>query len=142
MSTPAPHYAEDDSSREADGWPEPRRLGSAIRPARQPYRRRRSGDRTWVVLAVMGLALGVVALVWYLSLNRSSPPAKLTVPRVVGMREPAAVRRLTMEGFNVRAIERPGEGRRGRVFGQLPEPPATLDRGAIVTIRVASGLTP
>jgi eukaryotic-like serine/threonine-protein kinase len=137
MSTPASHYAEDESSRENDAWPEPRR-GSPIRPAPQPRRRRQPADFVWAVLAAMGLALGAVAVVWYLSLNRSSPPAQLTVPRVVGMKEAAAVRRLTTEGFNVRAIERPADAKPGHVFQQRPEPLTTLDRGATVTIRVAA----
>jgi hypothetical protein len=141
MSTPAPRYADDDSSREDDGWPEPRRGDSPIQPAPRPRRRRLPGDLVWVVLAVAGLALGVVAVVWFLSLNRSSPPAQLTVPRVVGMKEAAAVRRLTTEGFNVRAIEGPGDAKPGHVFQQRPEPLKTLDRGATVTIRVANGRT-
>ncbi len=145
MSTPAPRYAEDDPEGGTHGWPEPppRRQQQHPVPAGPPPRRRRSSrDFAWLGPAVLGLVLAVAAGIWYLSLDRTAPPADLTVPSVVGLPETTAVQRLTTKGFNVRAVERPGEAKAGRVFQQRPSANSQLARGATVTIRVANGQTP
>lgn len=142
MSTPAPRHVDDDRPGEEHGWPQAHPRQAPIRSAPPPRRGRSPRDFTWLALAALGLALGAAAVVWYLSLNRSSPPSRLTVPPVVGMREGAAVKRLTTEGFNVRAIERPGDAKAGRVFAQRPAPLSTLARGATVTLSVADGRKP
>ena len=144
MPTPAPRYAEEETLAEEHGWPEPRprRRPAGPAPAAAPRPRRSPRDHAWVWLAILGLALGAAAAIWYLSLNRTAPPATLTVPRVLGRPEAAAVRQLTREGFNVRAVERPGNAEPGHVFAQRPAPFATLARGATVTIRVADGRKP
>lgn len=95
----------------------------------------------WVTLALLGLAAAAAAAIWYLTLRRSSPSV-LTVPRVVGLREPLAVRRLTSEGFGVREIDQPGAAPSGVVFAQKPSAGAELGRGTMVTIRVSNGQRP
>ena len=145
MSTPAPRYAEDDPDVGAHGWPEPRPRRPQQRPVPSgpsPKRRRSPRDFTWLGLAALGLALAVAAGIWYLSLERTAPPAELTVPSVVGLPETTAVQRLTTKGFNVRAVERPGAAKAGRVFQQRPSANSLFARGATVTIRVANGQTP
>ena len=129
MPAPARRYDHADDL----GWPEPRRSVRAAPPPRG--RARRDLGALW--LALLGVALAVGACVWYLSLDRTAPPAHVTMPRVVGLREQAAVARLTHDGFNVRALEQTGPGRTGIVFAQRPAATATLPRGATVTIRVS-----
>lgn len=134
MSFPAPRYAEEETRPDDHGWPQPRPTRSPPPPS---SRRRR--DRGWLLLAGLGLLLGLAAVGWYLSLGRSRAPATLTVPRVVGLDEGTAVRRLTSLGFDVQAIERPGAAKPGHVFAQRPQPRTKLASGATVTIRVAHG---
>jgi len=142
MPSPAPRFAEDETVVREHGWPEPQRRRPPVRPTPPPRRRRSPQDGSWLVLGALGLALGAAAAIWYLSLNRSSPPARLEVPRVVGKPEAVAVRQLTTKGFSVRAIEKPGNAAAGIVFSQRPAPASTIARGATVTIRVANGQKP
>ncbi|MGH3050555.1 MAG: PASTA domain-containing protein [Gaiellaceae bacterium] len=88
------------------------------------------------------MALGVVAVAWYLRLDRSAPPARPPVPSVVGVRERTAVQDLRKLGFGVRAVERPSTMRRGFVFKQYPKARTQLARGSTVTIEVANGKKP
>lgn len=90
----------------------------------------------WPVLAVLGLALAAAAAIWYIRL-RPAPPARLTVPRVVGLSESRAVRALTTEGFRVRAVEESSSSGRGIVRSQRPLAETRPARGATVTIHVA-----
>jgi PASTA domain len=145
MPRPAPGYLEDDSPDD-DAWPRPAPRSQPVQPrpaAAPPPRRRRSPlDVAWLVLALLGLALAGGAALWYVTLNRTKPPSHLAVPPVVGLRELAAVTRLTSEGFGVRAVEQPGKAPHGVVFAQTPAANKTLARGATVTIRVANGQRP
>lgn len=135
MPEPVSQYVE---TEEESGWPLP-----AARPvsiARVPPARRRTAlDAIAVLLAALGFAAAAGAAVWYLHLGRDGT---LTVPRVVGLRERAAVRELTDEGFAVRAVERPARGRRGFVVAQHPAVATRLPHGATVTIQVANGQRP
>jgi hypothetical protein len=144
MSTPAPRYAEEDPEPGTHGWPEPapRRPQRLAPGGPSPRRRRSSRDLTWLGLAALGVVLAVVAGIWYLSLDRTAAPTELTVPSVLGLPEATAVQRLTTDGFNVRAVERPGDAKAGRVFQQRPAASSPLARGATVTIGVANGQTP
>ena len=142
MPRSAVNYVEDETL-EQGGWPEPRSRPRPVRAPAPARRRSRSrSDLVWVALALLGLAAAAAAAIWYLSLNRAQPAAQLTVPRVVGMREAAAVKLLTTDGFPVRAIERAGNAPAGVVFSQRPAPRATLARGTTVTIRVGNGRKP
>jgi hypothetical protein len=140
MPRSAVHYVEDETL-EQEAWPQPRSRPRPVRTPPPPRRRQRRSrsDLVWVALALLGLAAAASAAIWYVSLNRTQPAAELTVPRVVGMREAAAVKLLTTDGFAVRAIERAGNAPPGVVFSQRPAARATLARGATVTIRVGNG---
>jgi PASTA domain len=109
----------------------PRRLAPAQR--RSP----RAAVSLW--LALLGVAVAAAAGAWYLRLDRSGPALELTVPSVVGAPEGAAVRELTSQVFAVRALEGPSNGGQGTVVRQFPRPRTILARGALVTIRVATG---
>jgi len=136
MSRPATRFAENEIAPYEDG-PEPNRR-PPVRTVTPLRPRRSTRDLTWVGLAMLGLVLGGVAVLWFLSLNRSSPPTRLTVPRVVGLSEAAAVKRLTTEGFDVRAVE-PRRGTAVRVVvSQRPSASAELARGATVLIRIGA----
>lgn len=139
MPTSAPHESHEDTIDDDFGWPLP--LPVQPRPVRRPVRAqaRRRGVPAWVVLGLLGAALAIAAGVWYARLDRSGPPQKPAVPRVIGMQENAAVNRLREAGFSVRAVLRSGNAKRGRVFAQLPAPQTALRRGATVTIDVATG---
>jgi len=138
MSTPAPRLAEDRYPVDA-GWPYSRGPSVTVVPPPAGVAAR---DLTWAALALLGVVLGAVALIWFLSLNPSAAPAKAAVPSVVGMPEAAAVRRLTSDGFEVRAIEPRSGAARGAVVAQRPTPASRLRRGAIVTIRVTNASAP
>jgi beta-lactam-binding protein with PASTA domain len=107
-----------------------------------PVRRRRRSflDVAWIALAMLGLAVAAVAAAWYIRLGRGGP-TELSVPRVVGLSERAAVHELTTEGFTVRAIEQPADASAGLVFAQRPAVHSRLSRGDVVTISVANGQT-
>jgi hypothetical protein len=111
----------------------PEELGE---PAPAAHARRRLLDRASLVLAVLGLALAAAAAIWYLRL-RPAPPATLSVPRVVGLREARAVRALTSEGFRVRAVEESSTSGRQVVTSQRPLAETRLQRGATVTIHAS-----
>jgi beta-lactam-binding protein with PASTA domain len=129
-----PQYVE--TAEEKPGsWPRPVTLARVA----QPPPRRAALDAVAVLLAVLGLAAAAGAAVWYLRLGHSD---ELTVPRVTGLREQAAVRTLTSEGFNVQAVERPASGRPGFVVAQRPRVSARLPHGTTVTIQVANGQKP
>jgi beta-lactam-binding protein with PASTA domain len=107
-------------------------------PARR--RRRSALDVTWIVLALLGLAVAAIAAAWYIRLG-GGVASELSVPRVVGLSERAAVHELTTEGFTVRAIEQPADVSAGVVFAQRPAVHARLARGEVVTISVGNGQT-
>jgi PASTA domain len=136
---PAPSYA--DPAEETDDWPLPaQRLRPVARAAPPPRRRRSLLDVAWIVLAVLGLGVAVVAAAWFVRLGRGGP-TELSVPRVVGLSEKEAVRELTTEGLAVRAVEQPAEASAGVVFAQRPRVGTRLAHGSLVTIGVANGQT-
>jgi beta-lactam-binding protein with PASTA domain len=84
------------------------------------------------------LVAAVAGAVWYLAREDKPPPA--TVPRVVGLDERAAVRRLGGEGLTASVERRRRDGTpRGVVYAQRPRGGGELGSGAIVTVLVASG---
>jgi hypothetical protein len=142
MSPAEPRFDEEETAGHGHGWPQPQGTRQPARWSPPPRRRGSSRDVTTLALAGLGLALAAACAGWYLSLNRSSPPSRLAVPRVVGQREHAAVARLTTLGFGVRAVEEPGTAPAGIVFSQRPRARTILARGATVTIDVANGEKP
>jgi PASTA domain len=143
MSSPAPRPHEEPPD-EQYGWPQPRELRqprplrrAVPQPSARPRRRSWLG-RVWLVLALLGVVLAIVAGVWY-SRIAGGPPSRLSVPTVVGLKESVAIRKLTTLGLSVRSVEMPANSKEGLVFRQRPAAGSTLPRGTTVTIDVASG---
>jgi len=87
--------------------------------------------------ALLGVAAAAAAGVWYATLKPRTPSAELTLPRVIGVPQRAAVRELTRDGLRVRVVEPKGLGGGGVVIGETPLPETTVARGSTVTLRVA-----
>ena len=87
-----------------------------------------------VLLAVAGL------LIWLFLFRGHSD--KATVPRVVGLSQSAAIRRLNDAGFNVTAVRRPAKSPAGRVFAQKPGAGSRLKKHQTVVINVSNGAAP
>jgi beta-lactam-binding protein with PASTA domain len=90
-----------------------------------------------LALAALGIAAAAAAAAWYATLPPRHRTTELTLPRVLGLPQREAVRRLTHEGLRVRVREPRGLGGVGVVVGQAPPAGTTVGRGATVTLRVA-----
>ncbi|HEX6699446.1 MAG TPA: PASTA domain-containing protein [Gaiellaceae bacterium] len=66
----------------------------------------------------------------------------VTVPRLVGLKQLAAQRKLQALGLRVRTVYVPSTKPQGTVVAQRPAPGATADRGARVRINVSNGPNP
>src|SRR5437870_4032445 len=67
----------------------------------------------WLLLVLVAVA---ALLVWLFAIRGSSDRA--TVPRVVGLSQPVAIKKLQDAGFNVTAVRKPAKSPAGRVFAQ------------------------
>ncbi|MBV8258455.1 MAG: hypothetical protein JO073_11625, partial [Actinobacteria bacterium] len=56
-------------------------------------------------LALLGIAAAAAAGIWYATLKHDRPAPELVLPRVVGLRQPTAVRELTHDGLRVKVVE-------------------------------------
>lgn len=92
----------------------------------------------WPWLAALGILAVAGLLVWLFLFNSGGGKGRV-VPAVVGLQQQAAIRRLTDEGFGVKAIVAPARRPRGIVVSQVPGGGSRLDRGASVTIHVSNG---
>jgi serine/threonine-protein kinase len=61
------------------------------------------------------------------------------VPAVVGLQQQAAIKRLTGDGYNVKAIVGPAKQPRGVVASQIPGGGSRLPKGSTVTLHVSNG---
>ena len=91
----------------------------------------------WLLLVLVAVA---ALLVWLLLL-RGHGGARV-VPNVVGLRQGAAVARLTKAGYDVTVVRAPSRRPPNVVFGQRPGGGVQLAKGQTVTIDVANGSTP
>jgi serine/threonine-protein kinase len=73
------------------------------------------------------------------SITVSKGPNEFEVPLVVGLQEDEATHKLEDAGFHVRTHESPGPETAGEVTNQDPGSGETVEKGATVTITVASG---
>ena len=116
---------------------------NGARPLAAPPR-----ESPWLwLLAIVGL-LGIAALVYFLAVRNndssSKPPpaaavAKSTVPKVVGLREPAARFQLEQQKLATTVVKLAAAQPRGIVVGQKPKQGATVPRGTAVTLVVSTG---
>jgi serine/threonine-protein kinase len=96
-------------------------------------------ENPWPWLA---LVLVVVAglLIWLFAIRGHSDRA--TVPVVVGLSQPAAIKKLNDAGFDVKAVQMPGKPPAGRVFAQKPGAGTQLKKKQVVEIDVSNGVAP
>jgi serine/threonine-protein kinase len=95
-------------------------------------------DDVWPWLALLGI-LAVAGLLVWLFVVRGNHHAKHVVPAVVGMRQQAAISRLTKAGYNVKAIVGPSKKPSGVVASQRPGGGSQLPKGSTVTLHVSNG---
>lgn len=95
-------------------------------------------DDVWPWLALLGI-LAVAALLVWLFVFRGNHHKSEVVPSVVGLQQQAAIKRLTGDGYDVKAIVGPGKQPRGIVASQIPGGGSRLPKGATVTLHVSNG---
>jgi beta-lactam-binding protein with PASTA domain len=93
-------------------------------------------ERWWLWLLLLLLLVVAGLLLWYF-LSRGSD--KRTVPDVVGLRAPAAARRLRSHDLNVVPSTAASPRPLGVVFAQRPGAGAQVDKGQDVTISISGG---
>jgi serine/threonine-protein kinase len=98
-------------------------------------------DDVWPWLAVLA-ALAVAALLVWFFVFRDRHHVKQVVPAVVGMRQQAAIAKLTGDGYAVKAFIVPATRPRGIVTAQTPGAGSQLPKNSTVTIRISSGRKP
>lgn len=109
--------------------------GTVLRETDRVEERSRFRDwLPWLLLALVGLAILIGLIVWYV--NRSSSKA---VPAVVGLRVDAAVSRLQDDGFKVQIVRQSNARAAGVVFGQNPAATTKHDDGSTVRLLVSRG---
>ena len=102
----------------------------------------------WLALLLL-VVLGGLAALYFLSREDDPEPRdtvvvttgrqSATVPRVIGLTQSAAVRRLRVAGLSSRIVRRPSRAARGIVFAQRPRPGATVPAGdGAVTLSVSA----
>jgi beta-lactam-binding protein with PASTA domain len=110
----------------------------AVAPAQAPphLRARRRSRRLFAVwtsiVVVLALALALVA--WWLGSGRWT-----TMPKIVGLQEPAAVALLEQSDLAVRSTQQFDSADAGKVTAADQEPDAELLRGSTVTLTVSAG---
>jgi eukaryotic-like serine/threonine-protein kinase len=95
-------------------------------------------DDIWPWLALLGVVVVAGLLVW-LFVFRGHHHKSQVVPSVVGLRQQAAIARLTGQGYSVKAIVGPAKGPRGVVSAQAPGGGSQLPKGSTVTLQVSNG---
>lgn len=98
-------------------------------------------DDVWPWLALLGV-LAVAGLIVWLLVFHGRNHRHHVVPGVVGMQQQAAIRQLTGEGYDVRAIVGASTRPRGVVASQSPGGGSQLPAGSTVTLRVSNGRAP
>jgi serine/threonine-protein kinase len=95
-------------------------------------------DDVWPWLALLGI-LAVAGLLVWLFVLRGHHHKSPVVPAVVGLQQQAAIKRLTGDGYNVKAIVGPAKQPRGVVASQIPGGGSRLPKGSTVTLHVSNG---
>ena len=96
-------------------------------------------ENPWPWLALVLVAVAAL-LVWLFAIRGNSDRA--TVPRVVGLSQPVAIKKLQDAGFNVTAVRQAGKPPAGRVFSQKPGAGSQLKKKQTVLIAVSNGVAP
>jgi beta-lactam-binding protein with PASTA domain len=96
-------------------------------------------ENPWPWLALVLVAVAAL-LIWLFAIRNHSD--KATVPRVVGLSQPVAIKTLNDKGFDVTAVRRPGKTPAGIVFAQKPGAGSQLKKKQTVEIDVSNGVAP
>jgi serine/threonine-protein kinase len=94
------------------------------------------GREIWPWLGALVVVVVVGLLVWFLFFRTSD---RTTVPRVVGLSQAAAVKRLNDKGFDATVVRRPAKRPRGIVVSQSPGSGTQLKKGQNVVVNVSTG---
>jgi serine/threonine-protein kinase len=92
----------------------------------------------WPWLALLGI-LAVAGLLVWLFAFRGHHHKSQVVPSVVGLGQQAAIRKLTGDGYSVKAIVGPAKAPRGVVAAQTPGGGSQLPKGSTVRLQVSNG---
>jgi beta-lactam-binding protein with PASTA domain len=94
------------------------------------------GREIWPWLGALVVVVVVGLLVWLLFFRTSD---RTTVPRVVGLGQAAAVKRLNDKGFDAIVVRRPAQRPAGIVVSQSPGSGTQLKKGQNVVVNVSTG---
>ena len=93
-----------------------------------------------VVLSACGATRTVTVTVIQTVTTATTTQATVTVPNVLGLREPLAVQQVLRAGLRVRVFRRPRASvPSGTVYEEAPPPSAGVSRGSAVTLFVSTG---
>jgi serine/threonine-protein kinase len=95
-------------------------------------------DDVWPWLLAL-LVVVVAALLVWLFVFHNGENAKPVVPAVVGLQQQVAIKRLTDDGYGVKAFVEPASRPRGIVVSQTPGGGSQLGKGATVTLHISNG---
>ncbi|MEO7069411.1 MAG: Stk1 family PASTA domain-containing Ser/Thr kinase [Nostocoides sp.] len=109
-------------------------------PDRDPDKRR-VGAYVLLTLAVLAVIGGLIfAGVTYLDNNKSAaPPAKVLVPKVIGLQQAVAQQTLTDSHLRMQPNPTASDKPKGEVISQSQDPGAKVDPNTIIDVEVSAG---
>jgi beta-lactam-binding protein with PASTA domain len=117
--------------------PPPGPPGAAVPPPPGPPPRFLIDDVWPWLIALLVVVVGGL-LLWLLVFHNGKSN-KPVVPAVVGMQQDAAIKRLTDDGYDVKAFVEPASRPRGVVVSQEPGGGSQLPKGSQVTLHISNG---
>jgi beta-lactam-binding protein with PASTA domain len=90
----------------------------------------------WLVALLVVVVGGLLLWIFVFHNGKSNKPV---VPAVVGMQQNAAIKRLTDDGYAVKAFVEPASRPRGIVVSQKPGGGSQLPKGSSVTLHISNG---
>ncbi|MDO5080072.1 Stk1 family PASTA domain-containing Ser/Thr kinase [Buchananella hordeovulneris] len=113
---------------------------SAAAPERRPHKVRERRNTSWIVTAVVLLALAAVGGIFATWYYQNGPGAYSSIPKVAGISESEARSALEFEGFATLTTQRhDDEVAKGNVISSKPAAGERLKRGQTVTLEVSLG---
>src|SRR4051794_6589537 len=90
----------------------------------------------WLIALLVVVVGGLLLWLFVFHNGKSSKPV---VPAVVGLQQSAAIKRLTDDGYGVKAFVEPADRPRGIVVSQAPGGGSQLGKGGNVTLHISNG---
>src|SRR5919197_6334634 len=94
----------------------------------------------WLLVLLLLVSGGLVAL-WFVTRDNDHNKGTVTVPRVIGEQQAAAVDRLNRAGLKSRILSGTSTAAAGTGFAEDPPAGATVTRGSTITLSVSSAET-